>query len=350
MKDYIGAIRDLRGDAYLNPGWPGHGRNQSVITQIAIHHDAAIRPHDYDSVARYRQEANEHYNRLGPGLQYHFKIDNVGEIFWIRPFDVFLYHVGGQANYTTVAVCLDGYFHPPYNQPPTREQYEALKQLLDWLCTQNPQFPADQNDVYPHRYFSPTACCGETLVPFVNDYRNTGGNVGIPAEAVYDWPQYQPQPTPPPPAPVPEPPKPPQEPPKPSITYEEVIPAKYFAMVNTHLDNVLTGEKIADYPPGTQFDIVDRIKKDNETWLRTVYSKSKNVPNGIPEKDLRLVEPSPTPIPPDTTPSPAPPPPPVENPTDDQDNVPNAPKLTWLQKVLDFIKRLFEALIKKRKV
>ena len=33
-------------------------------------------------MARYRSEAAAHYNRLGPGLQYHFKIDNTGEIFW----------------------------------------------------------------------------------------------------------------------------------------------------------------------------------------------------------------------------------------------------------------------------
>jgi hypothetical protein len=43
-----------------------------------------VRPHDYDSAARYRTEAAAHYLRLGPGLQYHYKIDNVGTIFQTR--------------------------------------------------------------------------------------------------------------------------------------------------------------------------------------------------------------------------------------------------------------------------
>jgi len=76
---------------------------------------------------------------------------------------------------------------------PTREQYEALKQLLDWLCTQNPQFPADQNDVFGHREVSDsyTACPGDLLLPFVQEYRNTNGNPNIP-NVPYDWVSLQP--------------------------------------------------------------------------------------------------------------------------------------------------------------
>lgn len=207
MKDYIGHITDLRGDSYLNPSWPQEGRSVGSIRKIAVHHDAAIRDHDYDSVARYRNEAAAHYQRLGPGLQYHFKIDNVGEIFWIRPFEQATYHAGDyNVNRTSVAICLDGYFHPPYNQVPTREQYEALKQLLDWLCTQHPEFPAVQSDVFPHRAFSSTACPGETFYGWVDEYRNSNGNIGIPNVA-YDWPQYQDAtPAPKPADPVPTPP------------------------------------------------------------------------------------------------------------------------------------------------
>jgi len=190
MKTY--QITDVRGDSYLNPAWPQEARAESVITKIVVHHDAAVRPHDYDSMARYRSEAAAHYTRLGPGLQYHFKIDNTGEIFWIRPFTQTTYHAGDyNVNRTSVAICLDGYFHPDVNQVPTREQYEALKQLLDWLCTQNPQFPAVQSNVYPHRAFSSTACCGNILVPFVDEYRNTNGNPVIPNVA-FDWPEMQP--------------------------------------------------------------------------------------------------------------------------------------------------------------
>jgi hypothetical protein len=205
MKNYIEGIVDLTGDTYLNPSWPGHGRDEGIIKTIAVHHDATPRPHDYDSIARYRNEAAEHYARLGPGLQYHYKIDNTGVIFKIRPHNLFLWHAGDDfGNVNGIAICLDGYFHPNVNQVPTREQYEALQQLLDWLCTQNPQFPAVQGDVYPHRHFSSTACCGDNLVPFVDSYRTNGGTVAIP-DVPYDWPEFQPQinPTPtPPPAPI----------------------------------------------------------------------------------------------------------------------------------------------------
>ncbi len=192
MKTY--PITDVRGDSYLNPSWKEEARGVGAITKIIVHHDAAVRPHDYDSLARYRSEAAAHYNRLGPGLQYHFKIDNVGEIFWIRPFEQALYHAGNYpVNRQSVAICVDGYFHPDVNQMPTREQYEALKQLLDWLCTQNPQFPADQNDVFGHREVSDsyTACPGDLLLPFVQEYRNTNGNPNIP-NVPYDWVSLQP--------------------------------------------------------------------------------------------------------------------------------------------------------------
>ena len=208
MKNYVAEIINLTGDTYLNPQWPGHVRALGVIETIAVHHDASIRQHDYDSAARYRSEAQGHYAQGWPGLQYHFKIDNTGQIFQIRPLTTWLWHCGdGYGNERGIAICLDGYFHPPYNQVGTREQYEALKQLLDYLSTPaSGSFPADQSDVWPHRHFSATACCGDTLVPFVDGYRNSMGNIAIP-DVPYDWPEYQPA-TPAPPAsdPAPTPP------------------------------------------------------------------------------------------------------------------------------------------------
>lgn len=191
MKSYITEMVDLTGDSYLNPAWPEHQRPENWITSLAVHHDAQSRPHDYDSVARYKAEASLHYQELGPGLMYHYKIDNTGVIFKVRPHTLWLHAVGSQENTSTINICLDGYFHPDQNQVPTLEQYEALKELLDWLSTQNPQFSAAQSDVFPHRHFSATACCGDTLVPFVDGYRLNGGNVAIP-NVPYDWPSLQP--------------------------------------------------------------------------------------------------------------------------------------------------------------
>lgn len=207
MKNYLAEMVDLRGDGYLNPGWSGHSRSNSQITHVAVHHDASIRPHEYDSVARYRSEAAEHYKRLGPGLQYHYKIDNTGTIFKIRDHSMWLYAVGSAANVNTINICLDGYFHAPYNQKPTREQYEALSQLVVNLCEEHPEFPATYPDVWAHRSFSSTACCGDLLVPYVFNIHDKASAQAIPADAVYDWPSLQPNPTPPPtPTPVPTPP------------------------------------------------------------------------------------------------------------------------------------------------
>ena len=209
MKTY--PITDVRSDRYLNPAGP-ESRPVGNITKIVVHHDAVVRKHDYDTMAHLRSEAAGHYNALGPGLQYHYSIDNVGEIFWVRDHNKTLWHAGNLAiNRTSIAIKLDGYFHPPHNQRPTREQYEALKQLLDKLCTQHPEFPADFDDVIGHREASPTACPGDTFFGAIPHYRATK-QLFAPADVQYDWPELQPKPAPAPapqPAPNPAPPIPP---------------------------------------------------------------------------------------------------------------------------------------------
>lgn len=208
MKDYLKETIDLTGDSYLNPSWAGHNRNLNQIQYIVVHHDASVRPHDYDSAARYRSEAALHYNNLGPGLQYHYKIDNVGQIFKIRPHTLWLHHAGSaEGNVNGLAICLDGYFHPPHNQLPTREQYEALGQLLVKLCEGSPEFPANYSNVAPHSDFSSTACCGDTLRPWVRAVNDKASALNVPANSTYDWPELQPNAqTSPAPQPQPTPP------------------------------------------------------------------------------------------------------------------------------------------------
>lgn len=195
-KDYVGNIIDLTGDSYLNPvgaiygdGSGTHQRLIAKITSIAVHHDAAIREHDYDSVARYHNEAAVHYQRLGPGLQYHYRIDNTGQIFLIRPWTTWLYVVGSSENVSTLAICLDGDFT---TQLPTLEQCEALFQLLKNLCEEHPEFPATWPDVRPHADFSPTACCGDHERPYVYAIKDEATALAFPANTGYDWPTEQP--------------------------------------------------------------------------------------------------------------------------------------------------------------
>jgi hypothetical protein len=152
------------------------------ITHLIVHHDAATRTQAYDSVVRYRNQASYHIGRGEDGLQYHYRIDNVGEVFQTRNLTDTLWHCSNyEVNRASIAICVDGNF---VNQKPTKEQYQSLKLLLDWLSTQHPEFPADHNDVYYHNEVAKagmkTQCCGDNLFSFVKNYRTKKGKVEIP--------------------------------------------------------------------------------------------------------------------------------------------------------------------------
>lgn len=303
MKNYIAELVDLTGDSYLNPGWAGHNRPNSAITHIAVHHDAMVRPHEYDSVARYRGEAREHYNRLGPGLQYHYKIDNAGGIFKIRPHNMFLYAVGSDMNYNTINICLDGYFHPPHNQKPTREQYEALIQLLNRLTNETPEIPANGSTVRPHSFFSSTACCGDTLRPFVNQWQaSAGANETIPSDAVYDWPEYQPAP------PAPTPPTPPADTrPEWERNFEPYEVFKWSEGVATVIDVADNNKVLTTVEDNKQLEIGGKTKLGGTEFFITKYWTSRKVYNKvIPAAQLKdSADPIPVPEPPVVVPPPA---------------------------------------------
>lgn len=185
-------------------------RPLSAITKIAVHWDAWDRPHEYDSVQRFIQEAQMHIDKdwgggaHGDGLMYHFKIDNVGEVFQCREMTDVLWNVGGNANYWTLAICFDcGEF-----QSITKEQGEAFLKLMEELCYNHPELPASQGDVAGHREFNPTQCPGNQIMnKLIIPYRNnrTVDLTGL----VYDWPQENPVPVPAPtPTPAPVTPEP----------------------------------------------------------------------------------------------------------------------------------------------
>lgn len=322
---------DLTGDSYLNPV-PAifdngqHNRPVGAITSIAIHHDASIRPHDYDSIARYRQEAAEHYKRLGPGLQYHYKIDNTGTIFHIRPDTTWLYAVGSGENVSALMICLDGNFEV---QQPTREQFEALSQLLIWLCESRPDFPATYPNVRSHSDYSATACCGANLRDWVFRINSRADVERIP-DVPYDWPEYQPAPAPVPPAPAPAPAPV-------DVLYEDINTAVYVAQVATHLDEIKTGQHVKEFVPGTAFEMSKRALYNGKTWLVTSYSAAKGIANGVPEKDL-IIQNAGSPTPPADTPPPPVPDIPPANPGD-KDHINE--RLTALEKIVAYIVQFF---------
>lgn len=193
MKNYLTGTDSLLDNPIINPSWPANERPLSDIQYIIVHHEAQDRPHDYTNTPRYEAEATYQNNSSIPGsqgIQYHAHIDNQGTITFLRPLTTYLWHCGNlDVNKKSIAVCVDGNLT---TQQPTREQFEALKELLDyWSTPASGAFPADQGDVYGHRQFSATNCPGDNMIGFVNDYRTTRGNPTIP-DVPYDWPEYQP--------------------------------------------------------------------------------------------------------------------------------------------------------------
>lgn len=317
MKTY--PITDLQGDAYLNPGWSSHQRTLGSITHIAIHHDAVQRPHSYDSVARYRSEAKEHYNRLGPGLQYHYKIDNIGTILKIRPHTTWLYAVGTNANTSTVHICIDGYFHAPYNQQPTREQYEALAQLIVKLTG---ELRVPYANVWGHRSFKATACPGDNLAPYVFqvDSQATANNI---PNVPYDWPDLQP--------------KPPVTPPLPTIPEYEVNfkPVDKVMWVEggaTVIDLADNRKVITTVADNEKIEIGGETKFGSaQYWISKYWVGKKVYSKVIPKAQLKdtpdVVEPPTPPI--------APPP---EEQTDDWGQMNN----TILKQILALVQKIYD--------
>ncbi len=132
-----------------------------------------------------------HVKNGWPGLSYHRVITPDGTVYQINNFDDLTWT--DSHNSDAFATCLIGYFHPNGSTPamrPTQEQLVSLKECLDELSTQHPEFPADQDDVVGHKDRWATACPGDTLYPYVTEYRTKQGSV--------DWDSSAPQPTDPP--------------------------------------------------------------------------------------------------------------------------------------------------------
>lgn len=160
---------------YLADGRGWYQRNPNGIKFITVHHDAIPQTgQTADQVLS--QVMGIHNTQKGwPGVSYHFYIHTDGTVYQLNKFEDVTWHDSN--NWDSIGVMLHGYFHPDYNNKPTDAQLKSLKELLDWLCTQNPQFPADHDDVVGHRDRWSTACPGNELYPYVTDYKAKLGSV-----------------------------------------------------------------------------------------------------------------------------------------------------------------------------
>jgi len=150
-------------------------RSVKDITKIVIHHDAIPNNDRLSDGECLNNIYKEHRSRGWPGASYHFWISKKGKIHQLNTFEDITWHDG--VNKDSIAICLNGWFHADYNEQPSKEQLEALKWLLDDLCTNHPEFPASYDGIRGHRERKPTACPGSFLFPYVVEYRENKGNV-----------------------------------------------------------------------------------------------------------------------------------------------------------------------------
>ena len=157
---------------YIQTGREWYDRTYP-IKKITVHHTASRYTGTDDQILTALM--NEHIKNDWPGLSYHFVILKNGNIYQINPLNKVTWH--DTVNWDSIGISLHGYFHPDYNESPTAEQLASLDALLDNLCAEHPEFPADYDDVLGHRERSATACPGNNLFPKVVDYRTNLGNV-----------------------------------------------------------------------------------------------------------------------------------------------------------------------------
>lgn len=157
----------------MTPGRSWYQRSEGAIRVLTVHHTADNFSGSDDAIMT--REAGFHINGNGwPGLSYHYFICPSGQIYQINRHTDYTYH--DARNSDTMGIALHGNFHNT-GVKPTPQQLASLKSLLDWLCTENPQIPANERNVYGHREISPTACPGNQFFPLVVEYRTKLGNV-----------------------------------------------------------------------------------------------------------------------------------------------------------------------------
>lgn len=179
---------------YLAAGRSWNTRNVNTIKVFSVHHDAI--PHDNRTADQVMQSIfGIHNGQKGwPGMSYHYYIHKDGGVYQVNKHEWVTWIDG--INYDAIGIVLNGYFHPDVNNTPTAAQLKSLKELLDELSTNHPEFPAAQSNVFGHRERASTACPGDKVFPYVKEYREKNGNVNW-GSAPAPTPTPTPTPTPP---------------------------------------------------------------------------------------------------------------------------------------------------------
>lgn len=117
-------------------------RSLAQINAIALHHSATTSG-SAEAFARY------HVETLGwPGIGYHYVIEKDGEVKYCNDLTTISFHVGN-SNSRSIGICLVGNFT---QQEPTKEQWESMYTLLEFLMKKLPNVKSVTN-IMGHQEF-----------------------------------------------------------------------------------------------------------------------------------------------------------------------------------------------------
>ena len=186
--------------------WGGRTPTSGSIGQVdvvVIHHTASQNPPTEFDPQRWRNLENSEVVRGYSSLAYSFGIVNgpTGEIVESRGWGNKGAATGGYDwNSRSIAIVLDGYFHPPYNEQPTDAAIEAAADCIvngvylgyisrDFRCI--PHSEASAGSQYS------TACPGDNLRPRVSGFGSIEAIAKYKLEQSIPIAPTQPQPSPP---------------------------------------------------------------------------------------------------------------------------------------------------------
>lgn len=149
---------------------PAKFRPESRIDTIIVHHDAGRRVAENRVVPLLDQYHQHHFHEGLGGLGYHYVISAAGTIYKCNPVTRQTNHARG-GNATGIGICVQGFFHKPYNEHPTKQQLTSLRALIKELRKVYKYIQY----VIPHRWVrgSKTACPGDVFMADWKEWDST---------------------------------------------------------------------------------------------------------------------------------------------------------------------------------
>ena len=155
---------------YKTRDW--HQRKPSEIRYITIHHSAIKSTNNQNDEETLKTIKKHHQAKGWPGLSFHYVITKNGKIYQINKHEDITWH--DRVNRDSIGIVLDGYFHEPHNETPTKEQLKSLKNLLYKL---RKDLAIHSKNVISHRERSSTDCPGDILNKYIQEYKKKGNAV-----------------------------------------------------------------------------------------------------------------------------------------------------------------------------